>query len=390
MVHFRQVTTAHMANAPIDIVASDTPPAGFLGLPYILYAGEPNWRPPLRMERKGQLGSGNPAVASMTPSYILARRGGELVGRIAAFTNAAHDEAHGFGTAFFGYFDCVPDAEVEDALLQAAQAWASAHGRTRLRGPAMWSVNEEVGVLIDGFDTPNVVLMPYGHPRYPAALERNGFGKAIDLYAYRADLREGAPTGRLVEGLRRKAQSDPGLTWRPLDTSDFMGDVARARDIFNDAWSENWGFIPFSDDQFTHMAKEMKPVMFRDGFQIGFVDGEPATFIWMIPDVNEAAQGLNGRLLPFGWATFLWRLKGKRVRGGRVPLMGLKRKFQKGRRGVALTTQICSDAFDAGQAQGFDQCELSWILEGNRSMTSICDLVGADRYKTYRMVEASL
>jgi hypothetical protein len=254
----------------------------------------------------------------------------------------------------------------------------------------MWSVNEEVGLLVEGFDHPPAVMMPYGHPYYVDAITRNGFGKSIDLYAYLADLTDGAPSGRLVEALRQKAENDSGLTWRSMNRRDFMGDVRLARDIFNDAWSGNWGFIPFSEEQFGHMAKEMRPIMFAQGFQIGFVDDEPAAFIWMIPDLNEAFKGLDGRLLPLGWAKLMWRIKAKKVTKGRVPLMGLKRKFHKGRRGVALTTKICSDAFDAGKAQGFTQCELSWILEGNRSMTGICEMVGAEQYKTYRMVEAEL
>ncbi len=383
-----------MTDAPIQtevqIEMTDRPTPDFVALPYRLHRDAPYWRAPLRMERKAQLGGKNPATKAITANFFVARRGAEPVGRIVAFTNAAHDAAHEPGTAFFGYFETIDDTAVSDALLGAAKDWARGQGRTRLRGPAMWSVNEEVGLLVDGYETPPAVMMPFGQPHQLEAVERNGFEKAVDLYAYLADLSDGAPRGRLVESLRAKAAADPGLTWRTLDTSDFLGDVARARDIFNDAWSGNWGFIPFSEEQFVHMAKNMKPIMFKSGFQIGFIDGEPATFIWMIPDINEAANGLDGRLLPFGWAKFLWRIKGKRVTQGRVPLMGLKRKFQKGRRGVALTTQICSDAFDAGQAQGFKTCELSWILEGNRSMTSICDLVGAERYKTYRMVEAQL
>ncbi|MEL6688174.1 MAG: hypothetical protein AAFP97_11215 [Pseudomonadota bacterium] len=254
----------------------------------------------------------------------------------------------------------------------------------------MWSVNEEVGLLVDGFEHPPAILMPYGKRYMVEAIERNGLEKATDLYAFMADLTDGAPKAKLVQNLRRKAESDSALTWRSLNPSDFMGDVRMARDIFNDAWSENWGFIPFSDTQFTHMAKDMKPIMFRDGFQIGFIDGEPTAFVWMIPDVNEAAHGLNGHLLPFGWVKFLWRLKTKKVTQGRIPLMGLKKKFQKGRRGVALTTEICSRAFDAGKAQGFSGCELSWVLEDNDSMVGICNLVNATHYKTYRMVEAIL
>jgi hypothetical protein len=379
-----------MTYASIDIVESDSANSEFLSLPYRLYRGEAHWRAPLRMERKAQIGPKNPAFNAITPRFLVAKRGPDVVGRLAVFLNAAHDAAHGSGTAFFGYFDCEDKAETADLLLSKAKQWAREQGCVRLRGPAMWSVNEEVGLLVKGYDYPPAVMMPYGHPYQKELFENNGFHKVVDLYAYRADVSGGAPQGKLVQGLRRKALDDPGLSWRSLNTSDFMNDVRMARDIFNDAWSDNWGFIPFSEAQFTHMAKEMKPIMFKSGFQIGFIDGEPATFVWMIPDLNEATNGLDGHLFPVGWAKLLWRLKTKKVGQGRIPLMGLKKKFQKGRRGVALTTQICSDAFDAGKAQGFHHCELSWVLEDNRSMKGICDLVGADHYKTYRMVEATL
>jgi len=379
-----------MAGAAFVISASDQADSDFLSLPYKLYAGEPNWRAPLRMERKAQLGDNNPTKDAISARFFVARQDSKPVGRVAAFINAAHDQVHGKDTAFFGYLDCERDPDLADSLLNAAKDWARSQGRTQLRGPAMWSVNEEVGLLIDGFDHPPAVMMPYGNPFYVDAVARNGFEKSIDLYAYLADLTDGAPDIKLVRRLCDKAEADPGLTWRAMNKSDFLGDVRLAREIFNDAWSENWGFIPFSEHQFTHMAKEMRPIMFGDGFQIGFIDDEPAAFIWMIPDLNEAVRGLNGHLLPFGWAKLLWRLKTKKVTKGRVPLMGLKRKFHKGRRGVALTTKICSQAFDAGKAQGFEQCELSWILEDNRSMNGICEMVGAEKYKTYRMVEASL
>jgi hypothetical protein len=379
-----------MADAALDISGSDQADRDFLTLPYTLYAGQPSWRAPLRFERKAQLNDKNPTRATITAKFFVARRDGEAVGRIAAFINTAHDDIHGVGTAFFGYFDCGDDPALADALLEIAKTWAREQGRTYLRGPAMWSVNEEVGLLVDGFNHPPAVMMPYGHPYQVAAIERNGFEKATDLFAYLADLTNGAPDTRLVKALCKKAETDAGLTWRSMNKRDFMGDVKMAYDIFHDAWSDNWGFIPFSEKQFTHMAKEMRPIMFGPGFQIGFIDGEPATFIWMIPDLNEVVKGLNGHLLPFGWAKLLWRIKAKKVTKGRVPLMGLKRKFHKGRRGVALTTKICSEAFDAGQAQGFTQCELSWILEDNSSMTGICEMVAAEKYKTYRMVEAIL
>lgn len=380
-----------MSLAAIDIRQTSAAEASFIALPYSLYRDEPAWRAPLRMERRHQINAKyNPAARHMYSAFFTAYREEKPVGRICAFTNDEHDRHHGGSTAFFGYFDCENDPEVEDALLAAARDWARDAGRERIVGPCMYSVNEEVGLLIDGFEHPNVIMMPFGRPHQAEALNRNGFDKAIDLYAYKADLQNGAPDNAIVRRLCRTAQRDPNITSRPLDRRNFQRDVALALEIFNDAWSDNWGFIPFSEEQFRHMAKDMKPIMFDEGFQIGFIDDEPAAFIWMIPDVHDAARGLDGRLLPFGWAKFLYRLKAKRVKMGRIPLMGLKKKFHHTSRGRSLVTQICCDSFDGGAAQGFESCELSWILEGNESMQAICDLADAELYKTYRMFERAL
>ena len=202
--------------ADVIVAGTEHPGADFLSLPYRLHAGEPHWRAPLRMERKAQISLKNPARKAVRPIFFLARCNGEPVGRLVAFINAAHDAQHGEDVAFFGYFDTIDDPHVSDALLSAAKNWAREQGRTRLIGPAMWSVNEEVGLLIDGFDHPPAVMMPYGHPHQFEAVTRNGFEKAVDIYAYRADLTDGAPKNRLVRNLRAFAQKDAGLTWRSL------------------------------------------------------------------------------------------------------------------------------------------------------------------------------
>ena len=375
----------------MDIVASDTASAEFVALPYDLYRGEPAWRAPLRMERAAQLSARkNPAMDRITPRFFTATDGGRTVGRIAAFLNHAHDERYGADTAFFGYFDCRDDAAVEDALLEAAAGWAREQGRSRLIGPGMWSVNEECGLLVDGFAHPPAVMMPYGRPHQRVALERHGFSKVVDMLAYRADISEGAPETPFMRRLRATAKRDDGITWRSMKASAFKDEVALAMDIFNDAWSDNWGFLPFPQAQIDHMAAEMKPIMFREGFWVASIDGVPAAFIWMIPDVNEAARGFDGRLLPFNWARFLWRLKRGRVAKSRIPLMGLRREFQNTKRGLAAVAEICAQAFDAGRAQGFTQCELSWILEDNEGVKGICEIAGADPYKTYRIYGRAL
>ena len=329
-------------------------------------------------------------MARIAPRFFTAVRDGKTVGRIAAFTNSAHDARYGSADAFFGYFDCEADRDAEDALLETVKTWAREQGRSRLVGPSMWSVNEECGLLVDGFEHPPAVMMPYGRPSAVAAVERHGFSKIVDLQAYLADLRDGAPNGPVVRKLCASAERDPGITWRPMDTSDFKAEVALAMDIFNDAWSDNWGFLPFSQAQIDHMASEMRPIMFREGFQVAYIDGEAAAFVWMIPDINEAVRDFGGSLLPLNWAKLLWRIKRGHVTKARIPLMGLRKVHQKTRRGVAAVCRINAAVFDAGHARGFEQSELSWILEDNEGVKRICGLADAELYKTYRMYAAEL
>jgi hypothetical protein len=160
--------------------------------------------------------------------------------------------------------------------------------------------------------------------------------------------------------------------------------------IFNDAWSENWGFLPFSDDQIDHMAKEIRPLIFDNGLWIGYIDEQPAAFIWMVPDLNELTSGLDGKLLPFGWAKLAWRLKVSGTKQARIPLMGLRKAHQNTRKGLALVAQLCETVFAAGRDRGFSHCELSWILEDNNPMIKICEEASASPYKTYRMYEKNL
>jgi len=175
-----------------------------------------------------------------------------------------------------------------------------------------------------------------------------------------------------------------------MNTKDFMGDVEIIMDIFNDAWSENWGFIPFSDEQISHMAKEIKPIMFKEGLWVGEIKGEAVAYIWMIPDLNSALKGLNGKLLPFGWAKLIYRLKVKGVKQARIPLMGLRKEWHNTRKGLAIVAKLCETVFEAGRKKGFTHCELSWILEDNHGMIRICDQADAKPYKTYRMYEKTL
>ena len=363
----------------------------FLDVPYRLYHGHPAWHPPLRFERADQISrSKNPNAQDLDRQLFIARRGADVVGRIAAFLNPQHREHYQDGAGHFGYFDCEPQPDTGAALLLAAENWLKAKGARKIIGPTSHSVNEESGLLIDGFEHPNVLMMPYGRPDYPKMVEQAGFKKAIDLLAYRADHTKGITATPLMKRMRQVFDRDDGLTVRKLDMSNFMDEVSLAMSIFNDAWSENWGFVPMTDAQISHTAKELKPIIFSEGYRLAMIDGQPAAFIWMIPNINEAVRDLDGHLMPFGWAKLIARLKLKKIKTARVPLMGLRKEHQNTKRGLAALARICEEAMMAGTQQGFDYCELSWILEDNKGMRTICDQAGAKVYKTYRMYEKAL
>ena len=363
----------------------------FLRLPYELYREDPQWRAPLRFERKMHLDPNkNPTLKTISDQKFLALRGGKFVGRIAACINSAHHDRHQDGAGHFGLFDCEDKAETGEALLTAAENWLGKMGARKVIGPCNWSVNEDTGLLVDGFETPPVVLMPYGKPYYQAMVEKAGFEKAIDLYAFQADLHAGYPRPKTTQTMVRLAEQDKRVALRKVNMSIFKTELEMAMDVFNDAWSENWGFLPFTPDQIDHMAKDMKPLIDPDLFLIGEIDGDPAAFITMIPDINTAAHGLDGKLFPFGFAKFLYRLKVKGVKQGRIPLMGLRRHWHNKRQGLAIIAQMCETIFANARAKGYSHCELSWILETNASMIRICEQASAQKYKTYRMYEKQI
>lgn len=380
-------------NKHINITRVSTPAevARFLILPYNLYRGQDAWRPPLRLERKEQLDPmKNPGARELDRDLFIASIEGQDVGRIASFTNPAYDSQHDAKTAFFGYFDGIDDTRVLSDLLETAQDWAVSKGRSRMVGPAQWGVNEEVGLLVDGFEDPNVLLMSYGRPYYAPVVEAAGFSKAIDMYAFQADLHAGYPRPKMTQMMVDYAKKSKAVSWRTLDPKNFRGDIEQAMAVFNDAWSDNWGYLPFPDDAIQHLAKEMRPLITPERFLIGTIDDEVAAFLCLLPDLNELTLGFDGKLLPFNWAKLAYRLKTNSAKQARIPLMGLKKKFHNTRKGLGLIAALCEESFESARQAGFTHCELSWILEGNDGMISICKQASAEQYKTYRMYEKQI
>lgn len=366
--------------------------AAFVDLPYRAYRDVAHWRAPLRFERKAQLEpKHNPGLARIDHTLMLARRDGQVVGRIAAIVNRGHLELYSDATGHFGFLDTLSaDAEVAAALMAAAEDWLRARGMTRIAGPFSFSINEESGLLVEGFDTPPMMMMPHGRPDYAPTLEGLGFAKAMDLYAFLHEFGEEYHIPPTVKRWKDAFDRDPALSIRPLNMKNFKADIRMVMEIFNDAWSQNWGFVPFSADQITVMAHELKPLLRSDSLWIAMIDGEPAGFTFLFPDLNEIVDGLDGKILPFGWAQLLYRLKIRGPKRARLPLAGLRRKFHKTRRGMVAMAGSFETAFAAQHANGVREVEASWILESNSDLLNLVDLYEMKRYKTYRVYEKAL
>lgn len=365
----------------------------FVKLPYQAYRGETFWRPPLRIERNEHFNpKKNGALAALQPTYFLALRDGQLAGRVASFVNTKHVQHHDEATGHFGFLDTIStgDSETVNALLQAAEDDLRGKGMSKIAGPYNFSVNDECGLLVEGFDSPPSVMMPYGRKDLPELVEGAGYSKARDMYAFRYRMGDAFTTPPFVSRIKDRFDSDPGISVRPLEMANLYDDIALIVRIFNDAWADNWGFLPISDQEAIFLADSMKPVLQSHSLWIAFIDGEPASFTLMIPNLNEAALGLDGRLLPFGWATLLYRIKIAGVRSARIPLAGTHRKFHKTRRGMTATVGAWEACLSAQHASGVREIEFSWVLETNKDLLGLADIYDCERYKTYRIYEKAL
>ena len=384
---------ATVSDLKVVPVASKSELKRFIDLANRLNAGDPNWVVPLMYERMAALTpKTNPFFDHADVQMWLAVRDGRDVGRISAQIDhlATEDgdarEANA-KTGNFGMIAAEDDPAIFSVLFRTAEDWLKARGCNRALGPFNLSINEEVGLLVDGFDTKPMVMM--GHdPRYTAArVEAQGYVKAKDVYAYVCDPRAALPP---VVVRRVKRGLPEGVTLREMDMSRYDEEVKALTDILNDAWSGNWGFVPTTEAETAQLGKSLKDVLDKRLILFSEIDGEPAGFIVLLPNVNEAIEGLNGKLLPFGWAKLLWRLKVKRVKSIRIPLMGLKRKFADTLRGQVVPFHLMNAGRDAGLALGYDKFEFSWILEDNAPMRRISEAMGAEIYKTYRIYEKAL
>ncbi|HSK39555.1 MAG TPA: dATP pyrophosphohydrolase [Arenibaculum sp.] len=364
--------------------------ACFVRLPHRLFRDDPCYVPPLDLVVRQTLDPrANPWFRNAEARFWLALRDGRPVGRISAQVDAdALALPDGAGIGHFGFLDAEDDADVFAALLGTAEDWLNRRGMRRVRGPFSLSINDECGVLVDGFDTPPMLMMGHARPYYGQRLTQAGYAGVKDLLAYSAGIGTALPD-RGVRVLDRVGRTGR-LTVRRLDLARYHDEIRTVVDIFNDAWAGNWGFVPLAGERLDHLAKSLKPLIAEDLVAIAEIDREPAAFMVVLPNVNEAIADLGGRLLPLGWAKLLWRLRTRRIRTARVPLMGVRRRHHATLLGAAAMIRMFEDLRAACRRHGIERAEMSWVLEDNRQLRHVTEGFGARVCKTYRLYEKAL
>jgi hypothetical protein len=366
----------------------------FIDLPWRLYANDPNWVPPLKAEVKELLTPGkNPFFGHAEAQYFLARRGGKVVGRVSAHIDHLALEqpvgqGMGPGTGNFGMFEA-EDAQTGAALIAAAETCLRAKGMTRVLGPISLSIWEEPGLLIEGHDHPPTVMMGHNSPAYQAMIEGAGYVPAKQLKTYELDITRDFPP--LIQRIIQSGEKNGRIRVRQVDRKNFDREAAIILGILNDAWGQNWGFVPITDDEVAHSGKKLKPIVFEDLIMVAELDGEPVAFMMTLPDLNEALGPLNGSLFPFGWIKLLRWLKKPRVRTMRVPLMGVVQRLQSSRMASQLAFMMIEYIRrNAITRYGATRGEIGWVLDDNQGMNAIAEAIGSEVNKIYQIYEKPL
>lgn len=361
----------------------------FLDVPFPLYRHDPNWVAPLYLERLEHLNpKKNPYFQHADVQLFVAYRDGKPVGRISAQHDRLRLEHHKDNTGQFGFFESVDDVNVARALFDTAGGWLKARGLARVQGPFNFSINDELGMLVRGFEHKPNMMMGHALPYYQALMDANGFAKAKDLIAYYTD--DLGPLPPLLMRVTKRALATGDIVIRPLDKKQIKRDIGIVMDIFNDAWSHNWGFVPFTSAELEKLANDMKMLVHGDYVSIVTYKGENAAMSVTLPNLNDWIDGFGGRLLPFNWLKLAKAVMAKRPPSIRMPLLGVRKKFQDGILGSAMAVAAIDHVRNYHISRGTKACEMSWILEDNMRIRHIIEELGGVAYKTYRVYEKDL
>ena len=359
----------------------------FIRVPWSIYKDDPNWIAPLLFERKEALSSKNPFFKHAVWRAWIAYQDGKPVGRISAQIDELHQQRYNNKTGFFGLIEAPDDFDIFSALFEAAENWLRENGMQHIVGPFNLGINQEVGILVEGFDTPPRIMTSHSPRYYGAAIETCGYQPAQDMLAYELDIHSYTSPVSMQDLISRNSDR---VKVRQLDPKNKVADFDLMRDIFNDAWQDNWNFVPFTQEEFRTIGKELSMVVPADFMQIAEIDGEAAAFIVLLPDINEVSADLNGRLLPFGWAKLLWRLKVRFPKACRMPLMGVRQKYQKTIFGPTMAFMLIESVIVPGMSRKGETVEMSWILDSNKPTINIIEKFGGKKTKRYRMYEKDL
>lgn len=373
-----------MSEIKIKKVENDSDKNKFINLPWKLYKGDPNWVAPLKFDVKNNLNPDkNPFFQHAKVELYLAEKDGELVGRIAAIINDNHNKFYNDKVGFFGFFESINDKEVSKKLFDTAYKFLKDNGMDTVRGPVNPSTNDECGLLIGAFDTPPVLLMTYNPKYYIDLIEDYGFAKAKDLlalYIPKEVISNDAKMAQL-ERISNMVKKRENITLRRVNLKDFDNEVQRIREIYNNAWEDNWGFVPMTEDEFKYIAKALKPIAVEEFIIFAEVDGKAIGFSLALPDFNQVLKKMNGTLFPTGLFKLLY-YKSK-IDLLRVIIMGVNKEYHK----KGIDAIFYQDIIKAGNRNGYKGAEISWVLEDNLAMKQTSEKLGAHVYKTYRIYD---
>jgi GNAT superfamily N-acetyltransferase len=359
----------------------------FLNVVDYVYRGDRHYVRPLDMEMKDRLSPKNPFFDHAEGVIFTAHRNNWCVGRITAQIDREHLARHKDDVGFFGFLDTIDDPDVAGALLESAERWLRARGMSRIRGPMSLSMNEELGCLIEGFDMPPMILMPHHRPHQAGLIESAGYTKARDVYAWRYVV--GDPPER-VRKAHDEVEALSEVRARHVDMKNLDGDLRVIMEVYNDAWSENWGFVPLTEREISKLAADLKLFAIPELSYITEVDGEPAAVALALPNLNELIADLGGRLLGAGLPKLLWRLKVVGPKTARLMILGIKKKFRQQRKYAGLSIHLYAKLNAIGKRLGFEWGELSWTLEDNAPVNTAIKMMGGKVYKKYRIFEKAL
>jgi hypothetical protein len=364
------------------------PLGDFLNVVDLVYRGDPAYIRPLDLELKDRLNPRkNPFFEHGEGVIFCAYVSGCCVGRVTAQIDRAHLERHHDGAGFFGFLDTIEDGQVAHALLRRAESWLRNRGMTRVRGPLSLNINEETGCLVDGFDTPPYLLMPHHRPYQGRLIEKAGYQKVKDLYAWRYTV--GQPNARVMRG-HDEIKALPEVSHRGVSLKNLQKDVELFADVYNDVLADNWGSVPYTRKEVQKMAADFRLLLMPEITCIVSIDGEPAAVALALPNLNEMITDMHGKLLPVGLPKLLWRLRVRGPHSARLILLGIRKKWRHVRKYAGLSAFMYAQMNEGGRKLGIRSGELGWTLEDNGAINAGIRLMGATIYKRYRVYEKLL